>query len=481
MTIRRKLIISNIIMIIIPVIVAVILGVIALVAFGSRYWESFEEVYDDENGMIYAQSRIYAYKEELPFQVSARKKLEKMGYGLRITADETVLYNSLQEQEEEKLRQYFTKGYEGIDNLTLHDQEASFIKYAYVLEETSYVVEAVCLDRENDSIFGKQYLKQKIVVLALGFFVVVLATIVVTNVILSRIIAKMILKPIRILKEGAGEIAGGNLEFELAYSQRDEFGDMCLEFEKMRDCLKESVETRQQYEQYRKTLIAGISHDLRTPLTSIKGYVEGLKDNIANTEEKRTRYYNAIHVRALDMERLLDSLSTFTRLEDKQYKYRLETVDMDEYIRQIMQDMTDEAQRRHVTMRYENHAAKTTVQIDIQEIYRVFVNLFENAVKYRTKDTSVMEIELKNEENQFMLLVKDDGPGVAESELTHIFTSFYRGDSARTMPGKGSGLGLAIVKQIIEGHGGTIEAKQDNGLCMVITLPFAEREGDTAI
>ncbi len=499
MTIRKKLTISNICMIVIPAILSLLFALFLLDTVGHKYWDSLEDMFKDQNAVYSVQSTIYSYRDDffeeewaeyaqiedgdiiISTQDMARmqemdQELKMMGYHFRIRVNDEIAYSSLTSEEEAKLNEYFENSYEKIGSMTLSDEDASMIKNTFKASQEKVEIAAVCLNRNAATAASTSYLKQHIVIFVALFLLFVLVAVILTNLILSRYIAHMILKPLRILQNGTKEIADGNLDFELEYPKKDEFGEVCDEFNQMRGHLKESVETRIRYELYRRELIVGISHDLRTPLTSIKGYVEGLKDGIANTDEKKTRYYDAIHVRALDMEALVDSLSTFAKLENKEYKYQLETIDMNEYIRQLIGEYEEEAKQKQAIILYDNHAGNTQVNVDIQEMHRVFINLFENSIKYRTKDESVIRIIMENRGNMLQIRVADDGPGVPEAELDKIFNSFYRGDESRTNPASGSGLGLAIVKQIVEGQRGSIQAFNEKGLVMMLTLPVVTKE-----
>ena len=504
MTIRRKLVLSNISMIIIPLLLSLIFGCILLETHGSRYWSSLEEMYMDQNGVYSAQSLIYAYRDEVlkgewekyeeietgeeSFSVAdvmdlkdLDQELEDMGYHIRVRINGEIVYSNLTEQEEYKIKEYSGESGAEVGGLILSDEESSLIKNTFQADQEKVEIAAVGMIQHTVSDEDDSYLRKYVFSFLMLFALFVLLAVVLTNIFLSRFITHMILKPLRILRGGAKEIADGNLEFQIDYHRPDEFGEVCKEFDEMRWHLKDSVETQLKYEQYRRELIVGISHDLRTPLTSIKGYVEGLKDGIANTEEKKQRYYDAIHTRALDIEALVDSFSMLAELENNQYQYKLEPVNIDVYLRQVMQEYQEEAKQKKLVFLYDNQSVQTRVKIDIQEMNRVFRNLFENSVKYRKKDESVIRIQIESHDKILQIRVADDGPGVPDDELMHIFNSFYRGDKSRTNAASGSGLGLAIAKRIVEGNHGAIRAYNENGLVMLITLPVVrdDTERDT--
>ena len=287
----------------------------------------------------------------------------------------------------------------------------------------------------------------------------------------SQRIEKAVLVPLRELKKGAVQVAEGNLDDRIAYEGKDEFEEVCRAFDEMRLGLKESGEKIAQYEEQRKEMLAGISHDLRSPLTSIKGYAMGLRDGIAKTEEMKSRYCDAILTRAGDLERLTESLSLLVRLERDSSWLRLERVCLDEYIRQLLEEKQSWLEEQKVNVTYRTEVPDAEVQLDIREMQRVFMNLFDNTVRYRTSESSNAVIDVKRGSDEVKICFADDGPGVEPEHIDHIFESFYRADESRTSPEKGSGIGLAVVKQIIEGQGGQIHASSENGLRIEMTLP----------
>lgn len=499
MTVRKKLILSNILMICIPAIFALTFGVMAFKTQGNRYWEFFEVMYRDENGAYSAQSIVNKYQQDLAegdwceyvrtkngetelfvrrtaAMTDLENDLSDLGYRLSVKVNGDTAFGTATEEDEEKLEEYSEQSYGRTGTMMLSGENFSLIKNTFESRGQILEIAAVRTEGEDSPVVEESYFRRYVVSFVVWMAVIVGAVVVLTNVILSIWNGRMIMRPLRILKEGTKKIADGDLDWQLDYHKKDEFGEVCGEFDRMRGHLKESVETRLQYEQYRKELIIGISHDLRTPLTSIKGYAEGLQDGIADTEEKRRRYYDAIHIRAMDMEALVDSLSLFARLEHHHHQYQLETVDMKEYMENLLKEYEEEARQKQLVLMLDCPAVNTEVKIDVQEMRRVFINLFENSVKYRTKDKSVVRIVMEDRGNYLEICTGDDGPGVMESELSKIFNTFYRADESRTKPGTGSGLGLSIAKQIVEGHGGTIYARNHRGLEIVIQLPLENKQ-----
>lgn len=249
--------------------------------------------------------------------------------------------------------------------------------------------------------------------------------------------------------------------------------------DEMRAYLKESVEQRLRDEKRRRDLVTGISHDLRTPLTSITGYLEGLMDGIADTPEKRMRYLQAIKIRTGNLVSLVDSLSEYCRL-DNGFRYRMVETDFKKFVEQYLETCRHDAEQNNVTMEFIYGNETYPVQIDREELKRVFDNLFTNTVKYRNSEKSHILISLKRTltGTDIELVFKDDGPGVPKDSLEQIFDSFYRVDDARAQSEQGSGIGLAVVKEIILGHGGSIHAENRKGLAIIIHLPIAGEDID---
>jgi len=308
------------------------------------------------------------------------------------------------------------------------------------------------------------------------FLMITVACVAVVSTIFSRLIAREVMNPLRELKKGAAMAAKGNLDYRISYAVNNEYGEVCKEFDRMRVQLKEAQERHDRDEEQQRERLRGITHDLRSPLTSIKGYAMGIKDGIANTPEKRNRYCDAILTRVDDMERLTGSLSLLVRMDKGSEFLRLDKVNLDEYIRQLLSEKEAWLADRKVDVRYRTQAPEAEVKLDIREMQRVFMNLFDNTVKYRTAERSRVEIAVRQNSDKVEIRFSDDGPGVGKQHLEHIFETLYRADKSRTAPEKGSGVGLAVVKRIIEGQGGQVEATSENGLCITMTLPSAKGE-----
>ncbi|WP_196605263.1 ATP-binding protein [Pectinatus haikarae] len=291
---------------------------------------------------------------------------------------------------------------------------------------------------------------------------------------LSRILSRQILEPLETLRYAAAEIREGNLEVQLNVSTQDELGETCQAFDRMRHELKRARETKEKYEVNRKELIAGISHDLSTPLTSLKGYASGILDGIARTPEKQKHYTEMIYHTACSMEKLVESLFLFSKLDLGRVPFRLEKVDICLYFKDFIAESYDQMYERGLKLEFRGIEEQTIVGIDRLQFQRVVENLLENSLKYKKNDTVSVQIILSRQAENLKISFVDDGIGVTGKDLSRLFDSFYRTDPARANVANGSGLGLAIVKQIVAGLKGTIWAEQTPGggltICMLLPI-----------
>ncbi|WP_077324375.1 sensor histidine kinase [Virgibacillus siamensis] len=301
-------------------------------------------------------------------------------------------------------------------------------------------------------------------------FISLLLVLIITNVLLSYFMSRSILGPVKHLAAAAKKIKSGNLDFTITPKKNDELGQLVQSFDDMRAQLKESLELREKYENNRRQLIANISHDLKTPITSIIGYVEGIQDGVAHTEAKHARYLDTIHGKATYMNRLIEELSLYSKLDVKRLPFQFEAVHISAFVRDYIDEITDELNERNIHISLESNQIDAVVKLDRDKMIRVFENIIYNSVKYTDKETCDIQISLADKGTLIEITIVDNGPGVTEGELTQIFSRFYRTDPSRNTDG--SGLGLAIAAQIIETHGGTIWAvsKLGEGLSIHFTL-----------
>jgi signal transduction histidine kinase len=295
-----------------------------------------------------------------------------------------------------------------------------------------------------------------------------------TNAFLTQFVFKKILRAMDTLTDGVRQIREGNLSFRIDYGENDEFSAVCGAFNDMAGHLMSVEEARRRDEQSRRELIAGISHDIRTPLTSIKAYVEGLEQGVAETPGARRRYIETIKNKTGDLERIIDTLFLFAKLDTGEFPYRIERVDLSGAVRAIADEVSEEYASAGLEISAET-GAPVFVNIDALQMRNVLINVFENSLKYKNKDRGHLGVSVSRENGDAVLVMSDDGPGVPGDAAGKLFGLFYRIDGSRSNPSRGSGLGLAIAERMVKHFGGSIEAKNipDGGLSIIIKLPEA--------
>lgn len=315
-------------------------------------------------------------------------------------------------------------------------------------------------------------------------FIACIIILILTNTLLTYIVSRSLIRPIQKLKNAMKRIEAGDLAFEVQSTSKDEIGQLVIAFEQMRQQLHHSLQTQQLYEENRKELISNISHDLRTPLTAIRGYVDGLGDGVADTPEKRQRYIEIISAKAEQMDHLIDELFLYSKLDLKQMPFQFEQVDIHMFLMDWCDDLQFELSKRGVAFTSAVQLEGTTdVLLDRDKMKRVFVNIVDNSLKYMDKAEKKIAVSAYLAEQHAVVEFRDNGQGMAENELPLIFDRFYRTDPSRNSNTGGSGLGLAITKQIIDGHQGTIEAMSRKGeyTCIRISLPLCQTDHGESI
>ncbi|MEK7014432.1 sensor histidine kinase [Bacillus sp. FSL R9-9410] len=280
----------------------------------------------------------------------------------------------------------------------------------------------------------------------------------------SYFVSRSVIKPIFVLKDATERIKEGNLDFQIPVTSYDEVGQLNQGFEEMRKKLKESIEVQTQYEENRKELISNISHDLKTPITSIIGYVEGIKDGVANTPGKMDKYLTTIHTKAKHMDTLIDELFLFSKLDLNRVPFQFETIELNMFMQDLIEEMQMDLSEEGISVYLQlQHVSPLYVIADLEKIKRVISNLINNSVKYMDKGEKKITVTASSNENKVIVKVKDNGSGIESDTLPYIFERFYRAEQSRNSSTGGSGLGLAIAKQIVEEHGGEIWAESKLG------------------
>ncbi|WP_159887825.1 sensor histidine kinase [Paenibacillus puerhi] len=306
-----------------------------------------------------------------------------------------------------------------------------------------------------------------------GFFILVFLL---TNLWVSYTFSRGIIMPVSRLKNAAVRISEGDLSREIAEVGEGEVRELSRTLELMRLKLKESVYLQQKYDENRKFLVSSISHDLKTPVTSIKGYIEGIIDGVAQTPEKMEEYLETARSKALLVNSMIDDLLLYSKLDLNQLPYHFQQTDLAGYFEDCVADYRYEYEKMAIRLELIDELEKpVSVYMDRERLKRVIQNILDNAAKYADKADGRVTIFLRETRTSAIIEIRDNGEGIPEHDLPHIFDRFYRADPSRKDAG-GSGLGLAIAKQIVEGHEGKIWATSvaGEGTRMMISLRKAQ-------
>ena len=514
MKVRSKLIVSFCIMVILPVIlcVAVVSGIFQVQT------KSINQAYDVECDTLLSgfysstaimgqiTERIYenvakvAYNNPEKFNDSEylndlSARLEKKMSSIVVRKNGELLYTSseLGEQDMEDIlpqydgsdigdsddEQYSEDGSDNNDIHTLSSDNNTQLgiytggKYQLLIKQIDFT------DNDNNeySVYIITSLNQ--VIPQVKHFVIqgavaIVGILIITGVLLTLWVYSSILKPVDKLKLATKNIKNGNLDFKMPKVSNDEIGDVCRDFEEMRVILKQSSEDKIKSDKEEKELIRNISHDLKTPLTAIKGYVEGILDGIADTPEKREKYLRTIANKVNDMDKLIDELTIYSKLDTNRVPYSFSKINAKAYFDDCCDEINMDLEAQGITLNYNYHAADDMyIVADAEQLKRVINNIVSNSAKYLMEGRAgIIDFDIYDEGDYAHIIIRDNGKGIGINELPHIFERFYRTDSSRNSKKGGSGIGLAIVKKIIDDNKGRIwaESVEGEGTTMHIDL-----------
>ncbi|MBC2364287.1 sensor histidine kinase [Listeria booriae] len=426
---------------------------------------------DEENAFLELKMLAKKTPDKL-LQYQNFEKLENSGIQVVVRKNDTIVYSS-SELSKKSLLVHMPE-YE-LNNLNMRgtiDNQGDlfrYIKFDFLYSEGSHG-SVMVLQPENSytEIMQKWGIPIVGIILLFGFLVIAL---------LSYFVAKSVIQPILHLKEGAEKIEAGNLDFEMEKTTgKNEIATLISTFEKMRIRLKKSLEVQEQYENNRKELLSNISHDLKTPITSIVGYIEGIQDGVANTPEKQAKYLEIAHTKAKDMNALIDELFLFSKLDLHKEPFYMRSVDLNALLAQIAEESEFSFPDAQISLTVPDEKLMTNA--DREKLKRVFENLIHNSMKYMDKTQAKITIQLEKQQDMAIVTFADNGKGIPDANLNAIFDRFYREEQSRNSNTGGSGLGLSIAKQIVEEHQGRIWATSELGVgtAVCVALPLKEEE-----
>ena len=297
--------------------------------------------------------------------------------------------------------------------------------------------------------------------LFISAFIILISVALVVGLWVYRSIAVPLVK----LKKATQNIKEGNLDFVLDVEGNDEFSELCQDFEEMRRRLKESTEEKNLIEKENKELISNISHDLKTPITAVKGYIEGIMDGVADTPEKMDRYVRTIYNKTNEMDHLINELTFYSKIDTNRIPYTFSKLNVEDYFADCAEEVGLELETQGIELVYANYVEKDVMVIaDGEQIRRVIHNIISNAIKYMDKPKGIIQIRIKDVGDFIQIEIEDNGKGIGPKDLPYIFDRFYRTDVSRNSSKGGSGIGLSIVKKILEDHGGKVWATSRLGI-----------------
>jgi signal transduction histidine kinase len=317
--------------------------------------------------------------------------------------------------------------------------------------------------------------RMTIVFVGLLLFLIIVSLI---NSYLTQRTTLRIIKPLEPLNEGVKQIKANNLSYRIDYKDNDEFRPVCDAFDDMALKLETSTVQKKKDETNRKELIAGISHDLLTPLTSIIVGMEGLEKGVASTPEMQKKYHTHIKNEATNMKHIIQQLFLFSKLDMDEFPLNLMRVDICLAISEMLEDLIVGYENRGLSIHLSEMPKNNFAHADVFLLRNVITNIIENSIKYKVKEHGHMDISTAVMGNSIFFRFADDGPGVEPEMLSKLLDVFYRADPSRTGPpngfGASSGLGLPISAKIIQSMGGTIDAElpPSGGLAIIVSLPL---------
>lgn len=298
--------------------------------------------------------------------------------------------------------------------------------------------------------------------------------ILISNMLFRMIIRQELGVPLQKIRTGMKCIRQGNYDYRIEYEENDPMFELYDDFNEMAVETKRFAVKVNHIDERRKQFLLSISHDLRSPMTSIIAYVQGLLDGIARDEEKRRQYLEVIKEKSLEIDRMVNRIFTYAKLDSKEYVLDTKSIDIGKYMKYYVEEVSREYEKKDFWIQL-NLVSSANIMADTDMLDRICTNLIENAYKYNDKEKGEIKITVKAGPENVKITFLDNGPGVSDAEMSHLWDVFYRTDHARKNPGQSNGIGLAIVKRAVELMKGKVEAKngKNGGLSVIIRIPVS--------
>lgn len=288
------------------------------------------------------------------------------------------------------------------------------------------------------------------------------------------LISRTITAGLRELTVGADKIAQGDLAARVDVKSGDEVEKLALAFNAMAEKLEQSAVKQKELERARRDIVAAVSHDLRTPLASLRVMIEALNDGVVTDEATTRRYLASAQLQAENLSLLVDDLFELSQLDAGVMQWEVEPASLRDLISDTLETMHVQAAEKNIKLSGWVDPSVDPVLMNAHKMQRVLYNLIQNAIRHTPADGTIfVEARQRDQDGQVQVDVIDTGEGIPESDVSHIFEQFYRGEKSRSRETGGAGLGLAIAQRIVQAHHGKIwvESKRGAGSRFSFTLP----------
>lgn len=482
MTIKKILFNSNLLMVVIPM-VAMLLMCSFFYVIMDKIFFSDSNITNIKDGSLHQIQKIIDDTDDdliidnVKEQNNLMEQLVEKGFHLSAQQDGKILFTNMDQEEQSEISEYIASNQLDASNQLFSSNQTfwvlddDFNVLWKSIETTASPIIFIAIDTNvAEQLNGvgptAAFITSTILIIVSIVFMVVMVSL-----LLANKMVKKIMIPLNNLYDGAQRIQDGNFDEDIPCQGSDELEKVCDSFNKMQHQLKANIRKNENYERDRNEMLAGISHDLRTPLTSIKSYVRGLQDDIAKTPDKQKEYLDVIYRKACRIEDLINSLFLFSKLETGNFPFDFHMVSIQNFIVTLLDSLEYDLTKNHALLTLKITCTEQKVLLDGAQMTRVITNILDNSIKYNSGRQIHIIVTLSEQDGRILLRIQDDGVGVSAQQLSHLFDSFYRGDESRNSALDGSGLGLAIAKNIVTAHGGQIFAENNNGLTVSIDLP----------
>ncbi len=474
-TVKRRIFISNTRMVLVTLSLFLFFNMLVINLYESKYKNSMigsSELADNTEQIRKILTDWNPSPKEEAINNLATK-LNRYGFSICVEIDSEVIYSNTDFPVSELIN-YIGDYLETDEKVHTYVQDYMTVITQYDRNEKMKVY---AIAGEYHEFWSQKNSLTTILILVLVDGIFCIGALLLISQIFTKRLIEHITNPLGALSEGAKRMKEGNFSEPVKYKGDIEFEYVCEAFNEMQEHITEANAEKESYEKVRVEMVAGISHDLRTPLTAIRGTIKGIKDGVAATPELREKFLDTAYRRTIEMDRLLERLFYFSKLETGNMPLLFEKTEWREYL---------EAYVKRYELLIENESIKIKIKdvkkglfsnVDREQMNRILDNILENSKKYAETDKLEITINISEEHAYVVLEVSDNGCGVSEDKISHIFEQFFRGDESRSIK-EGNGLGLYIVKYLVNAMEGSVDAENRSGLTIRIRLPILEEGSD---